>query len=1046
MDTAGDDEHNHLGSIVRIRVENFMTYDALEVKPGPRLNMILGPNGTGKSTIVCCIIVGLAGEVSLTGRGGSPADFVKKNTNSALTEIELFNDHGKNYIITRKISITGRSATKIDHKSEWMINNVHKLKADVTALTKKLNIKVDNLCQFLPQDSVTQFVKMNTCELLLNTLKAAGDNELVEDHQKLVHLTKNIDLKRSQLKELERSCKENEVNAARLESEVHQLREREELVKLKNICSQKIHYVRYIQAKEQVKQAKSDLDRLKEELETNMSLIRPYKDDADFHRDQESRIRQSIDGSSNELSKFQKLITEAQSKIDECKLKCQEEFGKFKSRQEQENERLATLRLKHQEIKSFKDRYNEMEDVDYRDQLRELDRKLAIIKKERQDIIEKKSIISASLSNLVKEIGNCKNDSEIQLETKSKKYAILKSKFPDAWKAQEWLALNNSDPRFETKIFPPLMCEINVREPKFNSVVENSIPRNELPAFICQSVNDVRTFSRIVRDELKLRINVMLVPDKTMDDFMMERGQLTHNTRLGVSQYLMDLIDAPEPILRHLCASNNFHRIPVVEDCPETKLAMLMQTLPKFYANNELFTSQKSRYDSKTISSRDFVRPAQVLIYSIDRQRLEEHKTKLEKLRNDQEIQIEVQRKLFAQDDKLRDDWQNTVEEHKTLKTKSGEKNRLMAQITAAERSLQDLENDKIDLESERGKLHQSIEKINMNIYAKYENLVSIHKDLVKFRHMQMHNLLLLKCAERNSKIARQKYTNSKRDIARLEEVIKKASATVTTHKNALEALKTIAEEKVPCLKKNPEKLDRRTKENFAKIVEDDVDELVAKKEDLSVRISRIYRDASNTVLSEFNRQNEELKDKKARIEDLTNSIKVIDKDRSTTKEGWLPKLNKVIDVIDKNYRNFMRNLRYDGQVKLDMDVHDLDNFASYGIMILVRYRDNEQLIPLSSTRQSGGERSVATMIYMLALQTHTTAPFRCVDEINQGMDKDNERKVFELLVQTADSSSAQYFLVSPKLLPNLPYSDKMKIHIIFNGPKMQMAWSDILN
>ena len=50
------------GSIVRIKLENFVTYDAVEVFPGPNLNMIIGPNGTGKSTIVCAIALGLGGK------------------------------------------------------------------------------------------------------------------------------------------------------------------------------------------------------------------------------------------------------------------------------------------------------------------------------------------------------------------------------------------------------------------------------------------------------------------------------------------------------------------------------------------------------------------------------------------------------------------------------------------------------------------------------------------------------------------------------------------------------------------------------------------------------------------------------------------------------------------------------------------------------------------------------------------------------------------------------------------------------------------------
>ena len=95
---------------------------------------------------------------------------------------------------------------------------------------------------------------------------------------------------------------------------------------------------------------------------------------------------------------------------------------------------------------------------------------------------------------------------------------------------------------------------------------------------------------------------------------------------------------------------------------------------------------------------------------------------------------------------------------------------------------------------------------------------------------------------------------------------------------------------------------------------------------------------------------------------------------------------------------------------------------------------------------------------YLMALQELTSAPFRVVDEINQGMDERNERLVFDRIVRSccsrptnlppASSSSsssssssagvrangsrgaeaeeagsrpkAQYFLVSPKLLPGL--------------------------
>ena len=54
------------GSIVRIKMINFVTYTAAEFFPGPNLNMIIGPNGTGKSTLVCAICIGLGWDTKVS--------------------------------------------------------------------------------------------------------------------------------------------------------------------------------------------------------------------------------------------------------------------------------------------------------------------------------------------------------------------------------------------------------------------------------------------------------------------------------------------------------------------------------------------------------------------------------------------------------------------------------------------------------------------------------------------------------------------------------------------------------------------------------------------------------------------------------------------------------------------------------------------------------------------------------------------------------------------------------------------------------------------
>jgi len=99
----------------------------------------------------------------------------------------------------------------------------------------------------------------------------------------------------------------------------------------------------------------------------------------------------------------------------------------------------------------------------------------------------------------------------------------------------------------------------------------------------------------------------------------------------------------------------------------------------------------------------------------------------------------------------------------------------------------------------------------------------------------------------------------------------------------------------------------------------------------------------------------------------------------------------------------------------------------------------------LSAQRQSGGERSVSTIMYLMALQDMMVSPFRCVDEINQGLDDRNERLVFRRIVENScrptgrrglTDHSGQYFLITPKLLPNLTdmENEAMTVLCIFNG------------
>lgn len=104
------------------------------------------------------------------------------------------------------------------------------------------------------------------------------------------------------------------------------------------------------------------------------------------------------------------------------------------------------------------------------------------------------------------------------------------------------------------------------------------------------------------------------------------------------------------------------------------------------------------------------------------------------------------------------------------------------------------------------------------------------------------------------------------------------------------------------------------------------------------------------------------------------------------------------------------------GEVVVSQD-GGIEEYSEYGLAVRITYRVGEPLQELNQYVQSGGERAVATAVYMLSMQDLVAAPFRCVDEINQGMDAQNERRIFEILVKaTGKLDTCQYFLITPKV------------------------------
>jgi len=118
--------------------------------------------------------------------------------------------------------------------------------------------------------------------------------------------------------------------------------------------------------------------------------------------------------------------------------------------------------------------------------------------------------------------------------------------------------------------------------------------------------------------------------------------------------------------------------------------------------------------------------------------------------------------------------------------------------------------------------------------------------------------------------------------------------------------------------------------------------------------------------------------------------------------QKWLPTLQSKIELISKKFSKFFHIFHANGRIELKPPLNGEQsyNYNEWEIKIMTKFRNDQPWKQLSSSAQSGGEKSVATMLYLLSLQEVTTVPFRVVDEINQGMDPTNERRIMNILNQ----------------------------------------------
>ncbi|KAM6230465.1 structural maintenance of chromosomes protein 5 [Porphyrio hochstetteri] len=1015
-------QHFIEGSIVRIFMENFLTYDVCEVRPGPNLNIIVGANGTGKSSIICAICLGLAGKPSFIGRADKVGLFVKQGCLKGVVEIEL-SKTPDNITITREIHV-------VNNTSSWFINRKPTTLKAVEEQIAALNIQVDNLCQFLPQDKVGEFAKLSKIELLEATEKSIGPPEMYRFHCEL----KNF---REKERELENICRDKtkalEKMTQRVEryrQDVERYHERKRHLDLIQMLERKRPWVEYENSRQQHEKVKQSRDQAKAELKKLQEMQSP--------------VTKKILETEKSIESLELQIRHKADEIKDTSRKCEQKEDALEVKDKQIEEINLALRMKKDEEMDRQRKIHNCRRVieDWKNELismaacEGLQLQIDAVNDELKKLQEERATIDSDISDVTAEKMNQErenkrlNDRLEQLNNiMSLKEENLKMRFQDTHSALLWLRKNKD--KFKKKVCEPMMLEINMKDTKHSKYIENHISANDIRAFVFESEEDMEMFLVEMRDRQKLRVNAVCAPAESCAESLPSRP-IEELCRYGFFSYLRELFDAPRPVMSYLCSQYHIHDVPVGTEKTRNMIERVIQEtkLKQIYTAEEKYTVKVSAYTKLTLSTNMSLKAAQFLTSSVDadeRQQLENQQQYISNMLKSLDARLtallERQRHLEHRDSELR-------QKKKELLDRGNRKRQLESKIKVKYDSLRELENYAINIEDERKKADVKIKEINTEKAGLVTELVSCTKKYVLLNILRADLVLqsITVAAEKN----------------RLESEYKAASVQLKAaeqHFRGLDDRKRLLTESCKELLKrarhvcrlSPDQQIPREFQTAFQTLPNTLEEIDAFLNEEKTRVS-CFTGLSASVVEEYNKQTQEIQQLTEYLKEKKNELNNYKQYISEVKERWLNPLKKLVEQINDKFSRFFSSMQCVGEV--DLHVENEEEYDKYGIRIRVKFHSTTELHELTPYHQSGGEKSVSTILYLMSLQELNRCPFRVVDEINQGMDPVNERRVFEMVVKTScKESTSQYFLVTPKLLQNLTYNEKMTVLFVYNGP-----------
>ncbi|KAI9873354.1 MAG: Structural maintenance of chromosomes protein 5 [Pleopsidium flavum] len=1043
LDARGAMEKHQPGSIVRVKLTNFVTYTSAEFFPGPSLNMVIGPNGTGKSTLVCAICLGLGWTPAHLGRAKDAAEFVKHGSQEATIEIELAADPER----SRKNPVIRRSIKREGNKSHFSINGKPSNMKGVLELARSFSIQIDNLCQFLPQDKVVEFAAMTPVELLHSTQRAAAPEEMLGWHSLLKTYRGNQKTMQAQYAGDQETLANLESRQQMQRADVERLQERAKIqqrVKMLEVARPFAKYrearKRHQEAKQKRKDAVAALKELENEVEPSLRAVNAkqrYREQIEVVVKERKRAVERADVAAEDLTTKMRNM---QDKIQEFEQEKQAENNRAKeNKKEIATTEHVIMRLRRQ----MEEQPNEFNVSSYNEQIREKAHSLREIK-EKAEALQR---TQEDLTNRGRERNALIMQARKDLESLESQAGQQAQKLRQASRdtAQAWGWIQQNQDKFEKPVFGPPIVECSVKDLKYVDAIESIFQSNDFLAFTVQTRGDFKLLQEQLYGRMKLaEINIRTVLGG-LDQFRPPVSEQDMG-RYGFEGWALDFVTGPEPVLAMLCGECRLHQTGIaLRDITEQQYEVLTQSPISSWVTgkNTYQITRRREYGAGAASTRvRDVRKARVWTnqpvdlraksnlqeniegwgeeVSAFQKQTQQAKEKVAQLRLEY-VELENEKTNLEQEKAAK---QKALGEFKALPTKLAQQEEKQATL---QHGLTQVRQRLLQITEKEDALTMEKGQVALDYVNAVQILRELHNDLLQAEVMLLEGASELEILTERNRAVKDMLEAKRKEV---DDVAKDSEKVQAMAKRLLDECKEIMASD-----------DEDQREFLSSMPEGQTtDELEAEIDSEKARLELMYEGNSGAI-KEFEHRQKKIDQLKQKVADVERHLAEIEEGINDLRQKWEPELDRLVKKISDAFSYSFKQINCAGEV----GIHKDEDFDQWSIQIQVKFRESESLSILDSHRQSGGERAVSTIFYLMALQSLARAPFRVVDEINQGMDPRNERMVHSRMVNIAcQEHTSQYFLITPKLLHGLQYDRRMRVMCIASGEFMPKEYREL--